>query len=94
MCVCNSRNSGVSQVPRFFQLSHDHIQAAVEDLQGGRPHSLSGQPVTHHPHSTEVLPDIHMETLVKNDLWPKTFNPHWHIPLSPLVHVLPSSPRV
>lgn len=54
-------------VPRFFQLSHNHIQAAVEDLQGGRLHSLlaicASTPACH-PYSKKVLPDFYTELLV------------------------------
>ena len=47
-------------------LTQDHVQAAFEDLQGGIPNNLSGQPVPvlHHPHSTEVIPDVQREPLV------------------------------
>lgn len=45
---------------RSEQVVQAHVQAAFEDLQGGRLHSLSGQlvPALYHPHSKEALPDV------------------------------------
>ena len=48
------------------EVVQDHVQVAFEDLQEGRLHHLSGQPVPVlcHPHSKEVLPDVQTEPLM------------------------------
>lgn len=45
------------------QVAQDHVKSALEDLQRGRLHSLSGQPVPglHHPHSRKAFPDVQTE---------------------------------
>lgn len=45
------------------QVAQDHVKSALEDLQRGRLHSLSGQPVPglHHPHRRKAFPDVQTE---------------------------------
>jgi len=61
---------GPSKQGRLEAVAQDHVQVALEYLQkrrqGGRLHSLSGQPVPvlGHPHSKEVIPDVQREPAV------------------------------
>ena len=50
----------------LLSLDQHHVETGFQDLQGGRLHNLSGQPVTvcHHPHRRQLWTDVQRELLV------------------------------
>lgn len=45
-------------LPSLDQVAQSSIQPGFEHFQGWGIHGISGQPVPHHPHSTESFPNI------------------------------------